>query len=192
MKRAAVVFVVLTTTSTAGAVEKAHHIGVDAGMSILAIKQKDGPSVGGGFLAHYAYGITDAWQLALEGGWSIVSTGEQKDIVVTDMTTMQKMTLPNNRPAQLLQGSAGINYVFDVLRWVPYAGIYATAFGLLGGNLPSAKFVMGGTIAAGLDYQFTRAFTAGLAVRQHFPFSDMDNYPSFTQVLLRAELNWGW
>ena len=178
--------------ATAGAVEKQHHIGVDAGMGILAVKQKDTPSIGGGFLAHYAYGLTDQWQIAIEGGYSIVSLGEQKDIVVTDMSTMKMTKLPNNRPAHLVQGSAGMNYVFDVLRWVPYAGIYATAFGMFGGNLPNPKFVMGGTLAVGLDYQFTRAFTAGLAVRQHFPFSDMDNYPSFTHVLLRAELVWGW
>lgn len=182
----------LLLPASAGAVEKQHHLGVDAGLAILAINKKDGPSVGAGFLAHYAYGLTDQWQLALEGGWSIVSTGEQKDIVLTDPMTMAKTMLPNNRPAQLLQGSAGVNYVFDILRWVPYAGIYATAFGLVGGNLPSSKFVMGGTLAAGLDYQFTRAFTAGLAVRQHFPFSSFDDYPSFTQVMLRAELVWGW
>lgn len=178
--------------ATAGAVEKQHHIGVDAGMGILAVKNKDVPAIGGGFLAHYAYGLTDQWQLAIEGGYSIVSLGEKKDIVLTDMTTMKMTKIPNNRPAHLIQGSAGINYVFDVLRWVPYAGIYATGFGMLGGNLDNPKFVMGGTLAVGLDYQFTRAFTAGLAVRQHFPFSDMDNYPSFTHVLLRAELVWGW
>jgi hypothetical protein len=178
--------------AVAEAVEKQHHLGVDAGIAFLVVKKKDSPSVGGGFLAHYAYGITDQWQLALEGGYSIVSLGEQKDIMVTDMTTMMKMTLPNNRPAHLLQGSAGVNYVFDVIRWVPYAGVYATAFGLLGGNLPSPKFVMGATVAAGLDYHITRLFTAGLAVRQHFPFSAMDDYPSFTQVMARAELVWGW
>jgi hypothetical protein len=63
---------------------------------------------------------------------------------------------------------------------------------MMGGNLPSPKFVMGATLAAGLDYQVTRAFTAGLAVRQHFPFSNMDDYPSFTQIMARAELVWGW
>ncbi len=177
--------------ATAGAVEKQHHVGVDAGIGILAVKNKDTPDIGPSFLAHYAYGLTDQWQIGLEGGYSLASLSEQKDIVVTDSTG--KMTkLPNNRPGHLLQGSAGINYVFDVLRWVPWAGIYATAYGLMGGNLPSAKFVMGMSLALGLDYQFTRAFTAGIGVRQGFLFSDMDNYPSFTQVLLRGELVWGW
>ncbi len=177
---------VLLFPAMAAGVEKQHHLGVDAGMALLVVNKKDTPSVGGGFLAHYAYGITDQWQLALEGGYSIVSLGEQKDIMVTDMTTMMKVKLPNIRPAHLFQGSAGVNYVFDVIRWVPYAGIYATAFGLLGGNLPAPKFVMGATVAAGLDYHVTRLFTAGLAVRQHFPFSAMDDYPSFTQVMARA------
>lgn len=176
--------------ATAGAVEKQHHLGVDAGFALLAVNKRDTPSMGAAFLAHWAYGLTDQWEIALEGGYSIVSLGEQKDIVVTDMSGMRK--LPNNRPAHLLQGSAGVNYVFDILRWVPYAGIYATAFGLLGGNLPSPKFVMGATLAAGVDYQITRAFTAGIAVRQHFPFSNLDDYPSFTQVMARAELVWGW
>lgn len=176
--------------AAAGAVERQHHVGVDAGLAVLAVKNKDTPSFGAGFLAHWAYGLTDAWQIAAEGGWSLVSLGEQKDIQVDQ--SGQKVTLPNNRPGNLVQGSAGVNYVFDVLRWVPYAGIYATGFGLFGGNLEKPRFVMGGTLAVGLDYRVTRAFSAGVAVRQHFPFSSMDDYPSFTHVLLRAELVWGW
>jgi hypothetical protein len=175
----------------ARAVEKQHHIGVDPGLAILAIDKKDGPSVGAGFVAHWAYGLTDAWQVAVEGGWSIVSTGEKRDATVTD-STGKVTALPNNRPAQLVHGSAGIHYIIDVLRWVPYFGLHATGLGLLGGNLPNPKFVFGMTLAVGLDYQVTRAFTLGLAVRQHFPFSDFTTYPSLTHVLARAELVWGW
>lgn len=183
--------VVLFASASARAVEKQHHIGVDPGVAILAIDKKDGPSVGAGFVGHWAYGLTDAWQVAAEGGWSIVSTGEKKDATVTDANG-KVTTLPNNRPAQLVHASAGMHYVIDVLRWVPYFGLHATGFGMLGGNLPAPKFVFGATLALGLDYQLTRAFTFGVAIRQHFPFSDFTTYPSLTHVLARAELVWGW
>jgi hypothetical protein len=190
LKRAFLIAMLMLLPATASAVEKQHHLGVDVGMAMLGIKQKDGPSVGMGFLAHWAYGLTDQWQVAVEGGYSIVSTGEQKDIMVKQDNQMIK--LPNNRPAHVFHGGAGIHYVLDVLRWVPYFGIHATTFGLLGGNLDSPRFAFGMTLAAGIDYQLTRAFTIGFAARQHFPFSALDDYPTFTHFLARAEFVWGW
>ena len=182
---------VALVATRAGAVEKQHHVGLDPGLAILAIDKKDGPSVGAGFLAHWTYGLTDAWHVAAEGGWSIVSTGEVRDATVKD-SSGKVTALPNNRPAQIVQGSAGVHYVLDVLRWVPYVGLLATGFGMLGGNLDKPKFVFGMMLAVGIDYQVTRAFTLGVAIRQHFPFSDFTTYPSFTHVLARAELVWGW
>lgn len=190
MRAGALCVLVLLVPQAASAVEKQHHLGVDTGVAILSINKKDGPAVGWSWLGHWAYGLTDQFQVAVEGGYSLVSLGEKKDQTV--MQSGMSVMLPNNRPAHVIQGSAGVNYVFDVIRWVLYGGVYATAFGLLGGNLPSARFVMGATLAAGLDYQVTRAFTVGFAARQHFPFSALDDYPSFTQFMLRSEVVWGW
>lgn len=175
----------------ARAVEKQHHLGVDPGIAVLAIDKKSAPSVGPAFVAHWAYGLTDAWQVAVEGGWSLVSLGEKRDATATDANGTVT-ALPNNRPAQLVHAGAGVHYIIDVLRWVPYFGLHATGLGLVGGNLDAPKFVFGMTLAVGLDYQVTRALTLGVAVRQHFPFSDFTTYPSLTHVLARAEFVWGW
>lgn len=180
----------MSMPAVAGAVEKQHHLGIDAGLGILAINKKDVPSVGATFLGHWTYGLTDQFQIAIEGGYSIVSLGE-----VANQTVMQNgmmVKLPNNRPAHVFQVGAGVNYVLDVLRWVPYFGVHATVFGLLGGNLPSPRLAIGPTLAAGLDYQITRALSVGFSARQHFPISDPNDYPSFTQLMARAELVWGW
>jgi hypothetical protein len=44
----------------------------------------------------------------------------------------------------------------------------------------------------GLDYRFTRSFSAGLMLREHFLFTEMSTYTSFTQALARVEYVWGW
>lgn len=175
----------------AGAVEKQHHLGVDPGVAVLAVDKKSTPSVGPAFVAHWAYGLSDAWQVAVEGGWSLVSLGEKRDVTVTDANG-KVTTAPNNRPGQIVHASAGVHYVIDVLRWVPYFGLHATGLGLVGGNLDAPKFIFGMTLAVGLDYQVTRALTLGVAIRQHFPFSDFTTYPSLTHGLARAEFVWGW
>jgi hypothetical protein len=191
VKRAAVfAAAVLVVPEVAGAVEKQHHLGVDTGVGILTVAQKDGPSIGASFLAHWMYGLTDQFQIAVEGGYSIVSLKDIHDQVV--MQNGMNVKLPNNRPGSVIQGSAGINYVLDVLRWVPYFGVYATTFGFFGGNLDSPRLAVGPTIAAGLDYQISRAFTVGFVARQHFPFTSPNDYTSFTQFMARAEIVWGW
>jgi hypothetical protein len=74
---------------------------------------------------------------------------------------------------------------------VPYVGILVGGYGLSGGTIPSIKILPGAEIAAGLDYRLGSSAAIGIALRQHL-LSETDTYPSFTQVLARFEMIWGW
>ena len=68
----------LGISTTTGAAEKQHHIGAGGGVSILKIDDKTTLSVGGLGLLHYAYGLTDAFNLVAEAGYAQVAVGEKK------------------------------------------------------------------------------------------------------------------
>jgi len=181
LKRAIAVAAVVLAPSSALAFEHQHHLGVDGGVAFVSIDQKPTLSVGGGGGIHYTYGLSDAFNLLVEGAFCGVALQETKD---------QPPQL-NNRPTMIENIGAGVAYTLDVLRWVPYIGLMATGFMLHGGAIDGVRGAFGLSIAGGLDYQVTRHFAVGLAVRQHFMFSDIVDYPSYTQIFLRAEYVWG-
>lgn len=162
----------------AAAFERQHHLGVDGGVAFVSVDQKPTLSVGGGGGLHYAYGLSDAFNLLVEGAFCPVALQEDPE--------------PNhNRPTMIENVGVGVAYTLDVLRWVPYVGLLASGFTLHGGSIEGVRGAAGATIAAGLDYQLTRHVALGLAVRQHFMLSDLGDYPSYTQIFLRAEWVWG-
>jgi len=179
--RAAAGLVVLLASADASAFEHQHHLGVDGGVAFISIDQKPTLSVGGGGGVHYTYGLSDAFNLLVEGAFCPVALQETVD---PDPTK-------NNRPTMIENFGVGVAYTLDVLRWVPYVGVLASGFVLHGGSIDGARFVGGASLAAGLDYQLTRHVALGVAVRQHFLFTDFTNYPSYTQIFLRAEWVWG-
>ncbi len=169
--------------STALAVEHQHHFGIDGGVAFISIDQKPTLSVGAGGGLHYAYGLTDVFNILVEGGFGGVALQESRG-----------PSILNNRATMVENVGAGIGYVLDVVRWMPYIGLLGSAYALHGGTVDNVRFAGGMTLAAGLDYQLTRGpkhFALGLAVRQHFMLSDFSNYPSYTQIFLRAEYVWG-
>jgi hypothetical protein len=170
----------VATAPCAGAVERENHVGVDAGGAILALSDRTdvGVAVGG----HWAYGLSDAFNLMVEGAWSLLAPGEKIESAAT----------PRTRPSSAANAGVGVGYVLDVLRWVPYGGVLVGAYALLGGTLDGAAVRPGAALALGLDYRFDRSFAAGVAFRQHLLVTDTSTYPSFTQVFLRAEYTWGW
>jgi hypothetical protein len=175
----AATFVVMNATA-ARAVEREHHLGVDLGGSTLVVSGKTSPDVGGSVGAHWAYGLGDAGNLMAEGAWSLVSVGE----TVTPKT-------PTTHPSWLGNLDAGVCYVFDVLRWVPYAGVLLGGYALSGGSLRGTKLEPGAAAALGVDYRFTPTLAGGIALREHFLW-EAGTYPSFTQVFARFETTWGW
>jgi hypothetical protein len=180
MKRAAAAAIVgstLALASPAHAVEREHHIGVGVGPNVLV--SSGATSIGAAVDAHYVYGITDQFNLLVEGSWSTVSFHGGNDPSHT-------------RPNWLATGDAGASYVLDVLRWVPYFGLLIGATTLSGGPLDRTKVLPDVSIAVGLDYRIDRSWSVGVAGREHLLLTEESTYPSIIQVFARAEYSWGW
>ncbi len=178
---AALVAVALVAASNAGAVEREHHLGVDLGAAMLVVSDKSAADVGPALGVHWSYGLSDAFNLMVDGAWSAVDIGEKA----------QGPTTPKTRPMNVTNVDVGVAYVFDVLQWVPWAGVLVGGYALAGGTLPSAKLLPGAAIALGLDYRWSRTLLFGVSVRQH-AFTESSTYPSFTQAFARIEYSWGW
>jgi hypothetical protein len=172
---------VASLSPAAHAVERENHLGLDAGGGLLVIGDKSTNDLGASLGAHYAYGLNDAFNLMIEGSYSLVAL---------DQTADSKKT-PQTYPAWLANADIGISYVFDVLQWVPYAGLLVGGYGLSGGTIPGVKFLPGAAIAIGCDYRLSPDLSVGIAARQHM-VTETATYPSFTQVLARVEYTWGW
>jgi hypothetical protein len=166
----------------AHAIERQHHLGLAPALGVLSIDGKSTASVGAGGGLHYAYGLTDQWNLTIEGSSVLVAADQQLDFDYS----------PRNRPARVDHGSVGAAYVIDILRWVPYIGVAGGLYHLVGGTMPDSLFLPGVAVGLGLDYQLNRQFAVGLAGRQHLLVSKLDTYPSYTTVFLRFEYMWGY
>jgi hypothetical protein len=176
------VFLALASVSErASAVEHQHHLGLDSGLSMLKIDDKATLSVGAGLGVHYAYGLTDQLNLMIEGSSSIVALNEDKG-----------PGIPTTRPARIDVLGAGIGYVLDITRLVPYGGVLAAGYVLSGGSTDKPIVLGGAQLALGCDYMLTRNFAFGLAYRQHMLLTQMSTYPSYSTIFLRVEYVWGW
>jgi hypothetical protein len=178
---AVVVVSTLGAAREAGAVEYQHHVGLGPELGILKVDDKSTLSIGGGLALHYAYGLTDQLNLVVEAGGSIVAANQEQDAPET----------PRTRPAEIDHAGVGVGYVIDVIRWVPYVGALATGYRLSGGTLENALVIPGVQLAAGLDYQLTRSWAVGVALRQHMLLTKLSTYPTYTTGVLRLEYMWG-
>jgi hypothetical protein len=161
-------------------VEREHHLGADLGGSALIVDDKSSPDIGPSLGAHYAYGLNDTFNLMVEGAFSLAST-----------TDKPAPKTANDRPAWLASAEVGVGYVFDVMQWVPYAGLLVGADALSGGTLTQGKILPDFVIALGMDYRLSRSVAVGAALRQHM-VTEASTYPSFTQAFARVEYTWGW
>jgi hypothetical protein len=165
----------------AAAADHEHHLGIDVGGNLLVIDDKSTNDLGATFMAHYTYGLNDTFNLMFEAAYSQVALGQTADSPKT----------PRDYPSWIANANVGLGYVFDVLTWVPYAGLLVGAYDLSGGTIPGMKILPGVELALGLDYHLTPSMTVGIAGRQHL-LSETATYPSFTQLLARFETTWGW
>jgi opacity protein-like surface antigen len=158
-------------------VEKQTHIGVGGGLSMLSIDDKSTMSVGAGGGVDFRYGLTDAFNLHVEAGHSVVAANQEQDTPTTPLT----------RPSTASSLAAGAAYTLDIIRIVPYGCILAGATMLRGGTLPSALVLPDVQLGLGLDYYLTRNWGVGVAYRQHLMLSKLSTYPSYSNAWLRAE-----
>jgi hypothetical protein len=164
----------LFASRTAGAFERQQHAGLDLGPSLMTTSgtSKIGLDLG----LHYTYGATDALNLVAEAGWA----------------TFASSGATGPQPSNVLHGGAGVVYVFDVLRWVPYAGALVGASYLGGGATPKSIAAADGQLAVGLDYAFSREWTVGAAYRQHILLGKTSDYSFWGVAAVRVEYVWGW
>ncbi|MFO0735317.1 MAG: hypothetical protein U0270_05530 [Labilithrix sp.] len=172
----------LLATSDASAIEQQHHLGLAPAFGMLNIKDKSTVSAGFGGALHYAYGLTDQWNLTLDAS-SVVVAADQKLDPPANLQT---------RPAAVHQAGAGVSYVIDILRVIPWFGIEGGACLLTGGTLDRAIVVPDLSVGVGLDYQLSRTFAVGVTGREHLMISKLDTYPSYLTAMLRFEVMWGY
>ncbi len=175
----------LLVAAPASAVERQHHLALAPSLGLLKVDQSP-LSVGAGINALYTYGLTDQFNLVLEGGSSILSYSSDPQDPEKDKT------VPKTRPGNLSTLGTGLTYVLDVLRFVPYGGVLLGGNVLGGGTLPDARFVPSIQLALGLDYQFNRLVSAGVGYRQHIFFAEPSTYPSYSVIFAKIELSWGY
>jgi opacity protein-like surface antigen len=167
----------------ARAVEREHAVGVDVGASMLVVHDKASPDVGGGGGLHYSYGLSDAFNIVANAGWALVALNEK---------LWDPATTPHTRPTNFTNVDAGVAYVLDVLRWVPWGAAEIGGYALQGGTIDGLKILPGFAFAVGLDYRINRSWSVGAELRQHMLFTEMSTYPSLTQAFGRFEYVWGW
>ncbi|HEX8794605.1 MAG TPA: hypothetical protein VF765_26850 [Polyangiaceae bacterium] len=159
---------------TATAVEREHQIGLEVGAPMLVLHQNKNTvasGISGGL--HYTYGLSDAFNLVADADSGVLFLGVPK-------------------PATLTHGDVGLAYVLDVLRWVPWASAEVGGYGLTGASVGGGTFLPGAAVAVGLDYRFDRSWAAGIVVREHIFFTNINQFPSLTEGFLRVGYTWGW
>ncbi len=140
-------------------------------------------NLGGGGSLFYSYGLTDQFNFLVEGGFG--------SYVVEPEVEKDKGPAPH-QPRALGHLGAGVAYVFDVLSWVPYAGLLANGYVLGGGTRTSTGGAGGVGFALGLDRRIGRSLLIGATFRQHLIFDKDVVYPSLSMVGARIGYVWGW
>jgi hypothetical protein len=153
----------------ARAFERQWHLGGGAGVTTA-----NGYSLAPALSAYAAYGLSDMFDLRLE------LTGHGYGVA------------DEARPTAA-SAMAGICYKLDVLRWVPWAGVYAGYRGFFEAPPAAGGFRRHDAAVAlglGVDYGVTRSLGLGVTLRYDQALASTDAR-SF-DALLRAEYRWGW
>jgi hypothetical protein len=132
--------VVVGVPAPASATEQQWRTGAEIGYAIVALAE----GTLGGFAvgAHATYGLSDAFNLRLGA----------------DLCTFDR--LPPASYALVWGGSVGLEYVIDVLDWVPYVGLSLDAMGVYK-EAERHDLFAGFELPIGLGYQLLPEWTVG-------------------------------
>lgn len=159
----------LGTPRTARAFERQWHLGAGAGVT-----NGSGLALSPAVSAYAAYGISDVFDVRAE-------------------LTARGYELGRDRDPHALSAAAGLAYKLDVLRWVPWAGVYLGYVGFLEeprAELPFSRHDAAIGLGLGLDYGFSRELGLGVTLRYDDALTRTGS--SNFDGLLRAEYRWGW
>lgn len=175
MRHAALVFggglslAMVGAPQSASAFERQWHVGAGAGVT-----SGNGLALSPTLSAYAAYGLSDAFDARVE----LSARGYQ---------------IGSGQNPSAISAMAGVTYKLDVLRWVPWAGVYAGYLAFLEAPRRDLAFkerdlALG--LGAGLDYGISRKLGVGVTIR----FDDTLTHPDANsfEALLRAEYRWGW
>jgi opacity protein-like surface antigen len=135
---------------------------------------------GGGGGLDVSYGVSESIAVRVTGAWTAHAIGAT-----------------GSTPAGILQAyhaGAGITYVFDVLRLVPYIDF---SIGLLGTARPgpngrtdiSNQF--GIQVGVGVDYLISRTLAVGFVVRYHVYLTSLTQIPAYLYLGPRIAFHFG-
>lgn len=153
----------------AQAFERQWHLGGAVGVS-----NGNGLETSPAFGVYAAYGLSDVFDARLE-------------------LTARGYGLANEQDPHQLSAMVGLVYKLDVLRWVPWGGVYAGYQGFEAAPREGSVFKQHDAalgLGVGLDYAFSRSFGAGVSLRFDDALSNGD--AATFDALLRAEYRWGW
>lgn len=162
------------------AYERQQHLGLTAGGALSSTDGATGTQPGVDLGLRYTYGVTDAFNLLVDVSGMSLGTEARP----------AKNVPP--QPGRVLAGGVGLAYVFDVTRWVPYAGAVIGPAYAGGGLLQSGFWAPDAQILVGLDYQISRSWSLGGAYSQHMLFTKMSTYPELSTLGLHVDYVWGW
>ncbi len=170
--------------SDSWAYEHQWRVGGSFGYSLMNFGDESFHGFGGG--AHMTYGISDAFNLRVH---SDVTGFDRR--VFYDVTGVE-ITDPPSDWALVWNSGAGIEYVLDILQWVPYVGVTIGPVDVIDLEDESHQWHFGLTIPAGLGYQFTRDFTLGGEFSYRMLFGAEGDPLYAMTVQARAEYVWGY
>ena len=176
--------VVVAASSEAQAFERQWQAGLSAGythfVNYAAVNAASFP--GFGTSLSLSYGITDAINIIGHVDFS---------------------AHPGKAPVLIYGGGAGVAYVIDIVRWVPWIGATVGGYAVsnVGSCAPTAdapcttgRFAL--SPIAGLDYQFTRKFSLGAVGRYDLLLFGKAGDPSSIDhaisIFARAQYIWGY
>lgn len=151
----------------AAATEEQWRLGGNAGYWMVGLTEATVGGLGGG--AHLTYGISDAFNLRLNG----------------DLTWLSRP--PPLSYALIWNGSFGAEYVVDILEWVPTLGVMAGPVGIYR-DAERHDVYLGLEIPGALSYHVTEGLALGVEARYRLLIVGTDVGPlSQLALLLRGE-----
>jgi hypothetical protein len=184
-------------TSEACAFERQWHAGAGLGLMTMRRGDETGSSLGGDL--SLVYGLTDQLNAMVEvtGAPYVLGVDPPPGTDPKLLDGSGKLRLDDT--FFLLTANAGISYVLDVIRWVPYAGVLVgtsrlswagSTFGALRGT-GGAEMKLDTVVALGLDYQLTREWALGGAIRAHTSLFSHESTQA-AHILFRGQYTWGY
>jgi len=174
---------IAATSSEASAYERQWQAGFSAGYVHFMNRQGTAvtPSVLPGFGASFSltYGLSDAWNL---------------------IGHIDTSVHPGGAPVVAYGGGAGVAYVIDVVRWVPWLGVTVGGYGVSAldpcvatTDAPCTNGRLGLSLPFGLDYQLSRRFSIGFGGRYGLLlFGNQNKVDQTVSVMARFQYIWGY